>query len=273
MRNEKRQQRFVAELYDRHSSEFYDYHAKRGDVKFYVDFAVESGGSVLELGCGTGRILIPTARAGVQITGLDKSDEMLEICREKLKGEPPEVRGRAKLVRADMRSFDLGSKFSLIIITYGPFNLLLSVEEQICCLNCINRHLPDNGALLFDVFYPDLKELSASEKGAEIFMAKTPFEMPDGRIVTWGIRYNSVDYNRQVIHGELIYDIRYPDGHEERLVYTDPLRYFFRFEVEHLLARTGFRTVSVYADFDKEPFGSKYPSELVFFARKAYETE
>ena len=81
MSYEKSQDRILAELYDRQSSEFYDYHNKRGDVKFYVDFAVESGGPVLELGCGTGRILIPTARAGVNITGLEKSEEMLKICR------------------------------------------------------------------------------------------------------------------------------------------------------------------------------------------------
>jgi SAM-dependent methyltransferase len=267
MQDEIPQQRIRAELYDRLSSEFYDYHAKRGDIKFYVDFAVEAEGPVLELGCGTGRILIPTARAGVQITGLDKSDEMLKICRGKLQSETPQVRGRTKLILADMCSFELESKFSLVTITYGPFNSLVSVEEQIRCLNCVGQHLRGNGALIFDVFYPSLKELSASE-GTEVFTAKTPFEMPDGRRVIWGIRYNSIDYNRQVVDEELFYNILYPDGRKERIVYSERLRYFFRFEVEHLLARTGFRTESVYADFGKEPFGSKYPSELVFLARK-----
>jgi SAM-dependent methyltransferase len=268
MSDEKLPERTMAELYDRHSSELYDYHAKRGDMKFYVDCALESGGPVLELGCGTGRILIPTARAGVEITGLDKSEEMLKICREKLEGEPAEVRGRTKLIQADMHSFDLGRRFSLVTITYGPFNLLLSVEEQLSCLSCVNQHLTNNSVLVFDVYYPKPAELSISEE-TEIFTAKTPFEMPDGRSVTWGIRYLRVDYNRQVIHGEMFYNIRYPDGHEEHIVYADPLRYFFRFEVEHLLSRAGFRTEAVYADFDKTPFGSKCPSELVFVARKA----
>jgi hypothetical protein len=69
----------------------------------------------------------------------------------------------------------------------------------------------------------------------------------------------------------MFYDIRYPDGHKERIVYPSPMRYFFHYEVEHLLARTGFRTESVYADFEKECFGSKYPSELVFVASKVQE--
>ena len=271
MEDAKRQHRIAAELYDRHSSEFYDYHAKRGDVEFYVDLAAASGGEVLEIGCGTGRLLIPTARAGVHITGLDNSDEILEICRRKLEDESPEVRGRVNLVRADMRDFDMGSEFSLVTIPFGPFNCLVSVEEHIRCLNCIKLHLGDTGALVMDLWYPNLRELSASEDGAEIVSVKTPFCMPDGRSVTWGIRNTSVDYNRQIIQEEMFYNIRYPDGHEEQMVYPSPMRYFFRYEVEHLLARTGFRTESVYADFDKEPFGSKYPSELVFLARKAQE--
>ncbi len=267
----KPQDTIIAQIYDRYSSEFYDYHAKRGDVQFYVDFAAESEGAVLEIGCGTGRLLIPTARAGFHITGLDNSKEMLEICGRKLNDESSEVRGRVNLVCADMRDFDLKSKFSLVTIPFGPFNYLVSVEEQIRCLHCIKLHLRDTGALVMDLWYPNLRELSASEEGAEIVSSETPFFMPDGRSVTWGIRNASVDYNRQVIHEEMFYDIRYPDGHEEHMVYPSPMRYFFRYEVEHLLARTGFRTESVYAGFDREPFGSKYPSELVFVARKAQE--
>lgn len=269
MEDGNRQHAIIAEIYDCHSSEFYDYHAKRGDVQFYVNSAVESGGAVLEIGCGTGRLLIPAAKAGVHITGLDKSEEMLEICRKKLDKEPLEVRDRVNLIGADMRDFDLKSKFSLVMIPFGPFNYLTSIEDQIRCLNCIKLHLNDSGALVMDLWYPDLRELWKSENGAEIVSVKTPFIMPDGRRVSWGIRNISVDYNEQIIHEEMLYDIRYPDGHQEQRIYPSPMRYFFRYEVEHLLARTGFRTESIYAGFDKEPFGSTYPSEMVFVARKA----
>lgn len=263
----KRDHKIVAEIYDRHSSEFYDYHAKRGDVEFYVDFEKESGGSVLEVGCGTGRLLIPTARAGVHITGLDNSEEMLEICRRKLDDESSEVKGRVNLIHGDMRNFDLGIEFSLVTIPFGPFNCLVSVEEQVSCLNCIRAHLDDGGALVADLWYPNLRELSESEHGAEI-VPPTPFHMRDGRNVTWGIRNTSVDYNRQIIHEEMFYNVSHPDGREERLVYPTPMRFFFRYEVEHLLIRTGFRIEVVYAGFGKEPFGDHYPSELIFFARK-----
>jgi len=266
--DDNNREKIVAELYDRHSSDFYDYHAKRGDVKFYVNCAVESGGPVLEIGCGTGRLLIPTARAGINITGLDKSEEMLNICRRKLASEPPEVRDRVKLICADMSDFNLKSKFSLVTIPFGPFNFLISIEEQMKCLNCIKHHLSDGRTLVLDVFYPSSKEFSLGEKG---FVAKTPFKMPDGRSVTWGVRFSSVDYNRQTIYEEMTYYVHYPDGRNETLVYPSSLRYFYRYEVEHLLARAGFVTEAVYADFDKEPFGVKYPSELVFLAKLASE--
>ncbi len=269
MDNQKHDNTILAEIYDSHSSEFYDHHAKRGDVQFYTGYAVESGGAVLEIGCGTGRVLIPTAIAGVHITGLDNSVEMLEVCRRKLEAEPALVRQRVNLVSGDMREFNLEKEFMLVTIPFGPFNYLISFEDQVSCLNCIRKHMSETGKLIIDFWYPDLRELWKSEHGADIVYQKTPFTARDGREVNWGIRNCSVDYNRQIIQEEMFYDIRYPDGRSERLVYPSPMRYFFRFEVEHLLARTGFETESVYADFNKKPFGCEYPSEMVFVARKA----
>lgn len=85
-------------------AEFYDYvipYRDRRDVGFFVAMARQAGGPVLELGCGTGRVLIPTARAGVEIVGLDVSAPMLAVCREKLSRKPEEVQARVRLVRAD----------------------------------------------------------------------------------------------------------------------------------------------------------------------------
>jgi SAM-dependent methyltransferase len=257
----------MTELYDELSSEFYDYHSKRGDIEFFKGYALESGGPVLELGCGTCRVLIPTARAGVNITGLDLSAEMLKLCRKKLDTEPASVKNRAKLVQADMRRFNLHHRFSLVTITFGPFNNLLNVQDQLDCLARIHQHLNPGGRLVFDVYFASPAELAIKEE-TSIVAGRPPFLMPDGRSVTWGLRFHDVDYQKQIIHEELLYDICYPDGHKERLVYHSPLRFFFRFEVEHLLARAGFIVENVYADFNKAPFCSKPPEELIFVARK-----
>jgi hypothetical protein len=77
------------------------------------------------------------------------------------------------------------------------------------------------------------------------------------------------DLSNQIIHSELVYYITHPDGRQERLVQAFPMRYLFRFEGEHLLARAGFKVEQVYSDYDKSPYGSKYPGELIFEARKA----
>ena len=91
--------------------------------------------------------------------------------------------------------------------------------------------------------------------------------MPDGRKV---IRRHSIvsrDEANQVNYVELIYYVTHPDGRQERLVQAFPMRYLFRFEAEHLLARAGFEVEQLYADYDKSPFGSKQPGELIFVAK------
>ena len=92
------------------TADLYDYvvpYRTRADINFFVEAARASGGPVLEVGCGTGRVLIPTARGGTDIVGLDLSPHMLQVCRERLKNEPEAVRSKTWLVQADMRHFDL----------------------------------------------------------------------------------------------------------------------------------------------------------------------
>jgi SAM-dependent methyltransferase len=259
--------------YDEYMSiaELYDYvvpYRERTDVGFFVEAAKESGGVVLELGCGTGRVLIPTARAGVEMTGLDLSPHMLAVCRERLKEEPQEVRARVKLVEGDMREFELGRTFKLVTLPFRPFQHLVTVEEQLACLGCIRRHLAEGGRLILDIFNPKLESLVQQEFGKE--MSDEPeFSMPDGRKV---IRRHSVvsrDVPNQVNYVELVHYVTHPDGRQERLVQAFPMRYFFKFEAEHLLGRAGFEVEQLYADYDKSPYGSKYPGELIFVARKS----
>ncbi len=140
---------FVAEFYD----PVYNALARR-DTGFYVDMSVKSGGRTLELGCGTGRVLIPTAKAGCEITGLDSSQYMLAKCREKLTQEPSEVQARVELIRGDMTDFSIGKQFSLITIPFRPFQHLITVAEQKACLTCVRKHLADFGKFVFDVFQP-----------------------------------------------------------------------------------------------------------------------
>ena len=242
-------------------------YVQRQDVEVYVGMATESGGPVLELGCGTGRVLIPTARRGIQITGVDLSERMLDKCRQKLLGEPAEVQARVQLAHGDIRRFDLGCTFGLVIIPFRPFQHLITLEDQLACLACVRSHLDAGGRFVVDVFNPDLRRLvdvSFHQEDRE----EPHFQMPDGRRVVRKFRNASIDLHRQVLNAEIVYDVTHPDGREERLVNAFPFRYYFRYEMEHLLARAGFEVEGLFSDFDRSPYGSKNPGELIFVARK-----
>jgi SAM-dependent methyltransferase len=253
---------FIADLYD-----YVTPYRDRPDIGFYIHAAKEIGGPVLEVGCGTGRILIPTARVGIEILGLDLSPSMLNVCRERLLEESEEVRARVQLIEADMRDFKLERAFRLVTIPFRPFQHLTTVEDQLSCLGCIHRHLVEGGRLIFDIFNPSLEALTREDVGEEI-IEEPDFTTPDGRRVVRWHRIVSRDHFNQINHVELIYDVAHPDGREERLVHPFPMRYLFRFEAEHLLVRSGFEIEHVYADFDKSPYGSKYPGDLIFVAKK-----
>jgi SAM-dependent methyltransferase len=254
---------FVADLYD-----WVIPYRERPDIAFFVDAAKNAGGPVLEVGCGTGRVLIAIARAGTEVVGLDLSPHMLKVCREKLKQESAAVQSTAELVRADMRNFDLGRTFNLITLPFRPFQHLTTIVEQLSCLRNIHKHLVENGRLILDLFNPSLDMLAIREEQQELG-DEAEFVTRDGRRVLR--RHKTVAHDRfnQINHVELIYYVTHPDGREERLVHAFPMRYLFRFEVEHLLARCGFEVEHLYAGFDKSAYGSRYPGELVFVARKA----
>ena len=253
---------FVAEFYD-HVVPYRD----RLDIAFFVELAREVGGPVLEVASGTGRVLIPTARAGIEIVGVDISERMLAVCRSRLNAEPPEVRSRVELHRADMCDFDLGREFRLATLPFRPFQHLLTVQDQIACLRNVWRHLSNSGRIVLDVFNPSLP-LMVERKYLDEFGEEPEFTMDDGRRVVRRHRSVQRDYVNQILDGEIIYYVTHADGREQRLVHRYKMRYLFRFEAEHLLARCGFELEHVYADYDKSPYGSKYPGELLFVARK-----
>jgi SAM-dependent methyltransferase len=253
----------IADLYDQVTL-----YSGRPDVAFYVDAAKEAGGPVLELGCGTGRVLLPSARAGVGIVGLDASRRMLAVCRRRIAAEPSEVRSRIELCEADMRHFSFGCSFRLVTIPFRPFQHLTTVDDQLACLASIRKSLVADGRLILDLFNPSLDALANRPAGEE--MDEGPAHVtPDGRRLLRRHKLVTADRFQQVNRFELIYYVTHPDGREERLVHSFAMRYLFRFEAEHLLARAGFVVEHLYAGFDRSAYGSTYPGELIFVARKA----
>jgi SAM-dependent methyltransferase len=240
-------------------------YADRDDADFWQAMAAAAGGGpILELGCGTGRVLLPLARAGIEITGLDLSAQMLERCGAKLHTESPEVRERVRLLAADMTSFDLGRRYAAIICPFAGFQQLRTVEQQLACLERCRTHLLSHGTLVLDLPNPDPApaEYARDEPGEGEATAQL-VEWTEGRWIRWWMTVVGYDRLQQVNECEVTYEIIAADGAMRRMSETLFLRYTFRYELEHLLVRAGFRIVALYGDYDRSSFVDESPAMIV----------
>ncbi|MCL4524422.1 MAG: methyltransferase domain-containing protein [Acidobacteria bacterium] len=261
-----------ANRYERLLCEFYDYIPRcvaRPDRKFFIGYARAAQGPTLELGCGTGRILIPTAAAGCTVVGLDLSRPMLKKCREKLRRQPKRVRQRARLVLGNMAAFNLDQTFGLVTIPYRGFQHLLTRREQLSCLRCVNRHLFPKGKLILDLFpispavMGDPRALQEEEVSPEVKVA-------DGRRIRMTMRASAFHPRQHFNDYETIFYVRHLGGRKQRVVQKLPLRYLFRAEAEQLLRRCGFRMASVFGSFEKEQ-PKKNSRHMLIIAEKVRE--
>ncbi|UCC69227.1 MAG: class I SAM-dependent methyltransferase [Armatimonadota bacterium] len=229
------------------------------DVGFWVEWCAQIGGPVLELGCGTGRIAIPLARAGLEVVGVDVSAPMLAAARKRLAAEPPEVRARVGLVQADMRDFHLRRQVACAIIPASTFAVLLTRRDQERTLANVLSSLMDNRHLAFDVrLFDDWLSVSrepprrrASADGSIDFTEERSFEFdPATRVLTANITY---EFHRPPGLGKFT----------ERVTG----RALSQPDVEEVLESAGFVVEPVWGDYDRS---SVRPDSLkiIFVARK-----
>jgi len=242
--------RFGAELYDASTEGF------KNEIEFYIEEAHRSGSPTLELGCGTGRILIPIAEAGFEVVGLDSSSAMLDITRKALNDKPAEMRDRVTLVEADMQSFALERQFSLIIVPFRAFQHLLKSEEQRRSLQCIREHLNADGRLVINLFDPRLDLLVAHSGNLGSALKKyREFKHPvtGNRIIIWETR--SINLTEQIIDEDWIFEELNSEGVPVSRRFTNfKIHYFFRWEMQYLLELCGFEVLELYGDFKRGAF-------------------
>jgi len=230
----------------------------KADIEFYVSSALEAKGNVLELGCGTGRILIPTAQAGVKITGLDLSADMLGIAQEKTNSLPSEIQLNISLIEGSMIDFNLKEQYNLITIPFRAFLHVIQVEDQKRTLSNIRNHLKENGKLIFNIFDPNLKIISDHMNNLGMALkGRCTFNDPQSgnRIIGWDSRsYNLAD---QTIDEMRVYDELDTTGKVINRTYIPlSLRFCYRFEIMHLIERCGLKIEALYGDFNKGRFKS-----------------
>lgn len=238
-----------------------------GEIDFFVDRARASGGPVLEVACGTGRVSWPIARAGIDVTGIDLAPAMLEQAERKRQRERPEVAARAKFIRRDMTEFDLGAQFALAVIPFRAFQALLTVDQQRSSLCCIHRHLRADGRLIMDVFDPRL-DLLAEER------FKPQRVIPEVRHPVTGntVSIDQVERVNDRVQQRLTERWRFRETTADGSVVRDEeelleLRWAYRYEMRHLFELTGFVIEEELSDFVGSP--PAYGREQVWVVRRA----
>lgn len=224
-----------------------------GEIDFYRALAIEvkeRGGSILEVGCGTGRVALQLAQEGVPIVGLDLSPAMLAVARQKSQGL-----SNIRWVEGNMQAFELGERFDLILIPGHSFQFMLTPAEQTACLTCIRKHLTPGGKLVIHVNHDDLSWLGGLVQGQG-----TGFELrkeyrqnsTKGTVRKWTAwSYEACTQTASAVDA---WEYIGEDGavKERRESAPKRLHCVFRFEMEHLLAGTGFELEALYGDFSRQ---------------------
>jgi SAM-dependent methyltransferase len=265
--SDERVAEFYAQTYDESVPDW------PGEIDFYRDFASKGrarGESLLDVACGTGRIGIRLAQDGTPVTGLDLSRKMLEVAKEKSRGI-----ANVMWVQSDMCAFDLGESFGLSIIAGHAFQNLNTPGEQVACLQCIHRHLKPGGHLILHLDHQDFGWLGSlvGEKGGVFEPAEQFLHARTGRQIR-AFRAWTYEPATQSALCTTAWEAVGADGQIVDRWRTEPIRLhcIFRFEMEHLLPRAGFRVEHVYGDFFRNPLEDKSPG-MIWVAGKQTEID
>jgi SAM-dependent methyltransferase len=238
------------------SNEFYkrglQYEAQHkhltADVDFYRAIAREHGGPILELACGTGRVLVPLAGDGHEVAGLDLEESMIAVARSKL-GKSAELR------LGDMRHFDLGRKFRLILIAFNSIGHLHKRSDVENCFRCVKEHLSGDGLFVVSMFNPDLRLLTRRADDVRDVSRYPDPESEHEVIVTETCTY---DRATQILTSNWQYTIGGSNFDTQLL-----LRIFFPQELDVLLHYAGFEIRLKFGSFDRTEFAADSPHQII----------
>jgi SAM-dependent methyltransferase len=239
-----------------------DYADFETDLPLIQQFALRCGSPILELGCGTGRLVVPLASHGYEVTGVDVSAAMLAIARRKVAAG--DLESRVTLLQQDMRELDLGCRFNMAFAAINSFMHMMTAEDQLAALARIRQHLNPGGILLLDLFHPDPARLM--DAAGQLVLDRVLTE-PDAGHLVMKFRAQTVDLERQVIHTTFLLDKVDGEGIVRRTVIPFSLRYLFRGELELLLRHAGYQIEAIYGSYDLDEF-SRDSEKMIAVARR-----
>ena len=231
---------------------FYDlsHQALIEDIPFLLRQAAETGGPALELGCGSGRLLVPLARAGVAVVGVDNSPEMLARAAVRLAGEPAVVRQRVRLVEGDVRSLTLPGAEPFALAYFG-YNTFLHLDETAAAatLRRLRPLLRPGARLLIDVDHP--LALSAAADDPDFVLEDELRDPALGETIRQFTAYESVP-GEQAVDVTWVYETSRRDDDATRV--TLRYHYFYPHQYDLLFGLTGFRLLGLLGEYDDSRF-------------------
>jgi len=226
-----------------------DYREMEADLLMIEQFAARCGSPILEVGCGTGRLVRLLAGAGYRVTGVDLSAAMLAEAQRKV--QTAGLERWVTLVEQDMRHLSLGEQYNLAVLAVNSFMHLLTRADQQAALAGIRHHLKPGGLLLLDLFNPDPARLL--ELRGQMVLEKVAADPGTGhRLLKF--RADMADLGEQTIHVTYIIDDIDGEGVVRRTVFPFSLRYLFRGELELLLGLADFKLEALYGSYDLDEF-------------------
>lgn len=247
----------LARFYD---DDYRDYH---DDLALILSLAQEADGPVLELGCGTGRIMAPLIVNGCPVTGVDNSPALLAVARGKLTGQPPGARWQ--LVEGDLRDVNLEAQdFRFAFCTSNTLMHLTSQSDQLQALKNAHRHLADGALLMLDLFNPDPARWLAVD-GLQELADRWTDQATGADVLKWSVR--GFDLAEQLQETLFIYEEIFADGEVKRTLCPFTLRFLWRSEAELMLGLAGFQVEDILGNFDGEPYHGA-SERLILLARK-----
>ncbi len=236
------------------------------DIPFVLALARQSGEAALELGCGSGRLLLPLARAGLPVTGLDSSPVMLARARDRLAQESEVVQNRVTLVEDDMTRFMLDGRFPLILIPYNTF-MHLDNAQAVAALKQARRHLAVDGQLFIDQANPFI---AADTPEDHLLSLENVLTDPATGDVIVHLAANRVDTAVQTLHITWLYDRSAAGGGPvHRTVAQATYHYRYPHQMELLLQEAGFPHLTFLGDYDWSPFHEQSPRLLLLGKQEA----
>lgn len=226
--------------------------------QFWVDLAREYGGPILELACGTGAKAIPIAQAGFDVTGIDSSETMLAEAKRKASAANVGIPWHL----ADMRSFQLGERYPLILLLANAICHLLTYQDLEACLAAVKAHLAPGGRFIVNVFVPDLALLSKGAQERESFGGYADPDTGERVVITSAPYYDAAT---QIRHNRLFYKVG--DGSEVEAGDL-PMRMYFPQELDALFQYNGFAIEHKYGDTDRSPFDADSSTQIFILTRR-----